>query len=70
MTLHLKVSESVSKRVLTFLENLVDQGETVEIMDDTLYQYEKKGILNGLKQLEEGAITSSDDILKTLQNDH
>ena len=52
MTLHLNASESVSQKILSFLESLTKQGESVEIIDDSIYKYEKAGILKGLEQIE------------------
>jgi hypothetical protein len=49
MTLHLNASESVSQKILSFLESLTKQGESVEIIDDSIYRYEKAGILKGLE---------------------
>ena len=66
MTLHLNASESVSHKILSFLESLTKQGESVEIIDDTLYKYEKAGILKGLEQIENGNIYSSDELLEEL----
>jgi len=67
MTLHLNASESVSQKILSFLDSLSKQGESIEIIDDTLYKYEKHGITRGLKQLEQGEFHSSDEILEELQ---
>ena len=36
MTLHLNASESVSQKILSFLESLTKQGESVEIIDDSI----------------------------------
>ncbi len=69
MTLHLNMSENVSQKVLAFLESLTKKGEHVEIVDDSLYQYEKKGILKGLQQLETDEIYSSDELLDELNNE-
>jgi hypothetical protein len=66
MTLHVNMSESVSQKVLAFLESLAMQGDKVEIIDDTLYQFEKKGILKGLSQVENNEIFSSDELLNEL----
>jgi len=66
MTLHLNASESVSLKILSFLESLTKQGESVEIIDDSLYKYEKAGIVKGLEQIENGNIYSSDEILEEL----
>jgi len=66
MTLHLNASESVSQKILSFLESLSKQGESIEIIDDSLYKYEKNGILKGLQQLENGEFISTEEILKTL----
>ena len=66
MTLHLNASESVSQKILSFLESLTKQGESVEIIDDSLYKYEKAGILKGLQQVESGEFTSAEELLKEL----
>ena len=66
MTLHLNVNETVSQKVLAFLESLAQQGEKVEIIDDTLYQFEKKGILKGLNQIKNGDVYSSQQLLDEL----
>ena len=66
MTLHLNASESVSQKILSFLESLTKQGESVEIIDDSIYKYEKAGILRGLEQIENGNIYSSEEILEEL----
>lgn len=66
MTLHLNASESVSQKILSFLDSLSKQGESVEIIDDSIYKYEKAGILKGLEQIEDGDIYSSEDIIKEL----
>ena len=66
MTLHLNASESVSQKILSFLESLAKQGESVEIIDDALYKYEKAGIIKGLKQIENGDVYSSDELLEVL----
>jgi len=66
MTLHLNASESVSHKILSFLESLAKQGEEVEIIDDSVYQFEKAGILKGLEEVENGNVYSSDEILQEL----
>jgi len=66
MTLHLQASESVSEKILSFLESLTKQGEKIEIIDDTVYKFEKEGILKGLQQIEEGKTYTSDELLKEL----
>jgi len=66
MTLHLNASESVSQKILSFLESLTKQGESVEIIDDSIYKFEKAGILKGLEQIENANIYSSDEILEEL----
>jgi len=66
MTLHLSASESVSQKILSFLESLTKQGEAVEIIDDSIYKYEKAGILKGLEQIENGKVYSSDELLEEL----
>ncbi|MGE4511344.1 MAG: hypothetical protein AB7D43_09620 [Sulfurimonadaceae bacterium] len=66
MTLHLNASESASKKILSFLESLTRQGESVEIIDNTVYKFERVGILKGLEQVENGKICSSDELMKEL----
>ena len=66
MTLHLNVSESVSQKILSFLEALTKQGESVEIIDDSIYKFEKAGILKALEQVENGNIYSSDELIEEL----
>ena len=66
MTLHLNASESVSQKILLFLESLTKQGESVEIIDNALYKYEKAGILKGLSQIDNGEFSSSEKLLEEL----
>jgi len=66
MTLHLNASESVSQKILSFLESLSKQGEEVEIIDDSLYKYEKAGILKGLQQIDNGEFSSSEELIEEL----
>ncbi len=66
MTLHLNASDSVSQKILSFLESLTKQGESVEIIDDSIYKFEKAGILKGLEQVENGNIYSSDELIAEL----
>ena len=66
MTLHLQASESVSEKILSFLESLSKQGEKIEIIDDAVYKFEKEGILKGLQQIEEDKTYTSDELLKEL----
>ena len=66
MTIHLQASESVSEKILSFLESLSKQGEKIEIIDDAVYKFEKEGILKGLQQIEEGKTYTSDELLKEL----
>lgn len=66
MTLHLNASESVSHKILSFLDSLTRQGEAVEIIDDSLYKYEKSGISKGLEQIENGEYSSAEDLLTEL----
>ena len=66
MTLHLNASESVSQKILFFLESLAKQGESVEIIDDSIYKFEKAGILKGLEQVENGNTYSSDELMEEL----
>lgn len=66
MTLHLNVSESVSQKILSFLESLSKQGESVEVIDDSLYKFEKVGIIKGLQQLDDGEYISSEDLIADL----
>ncbi|QOY54238.1 hypothetical protein HUE87_10195 [Candidatus Sulfurimonas marisnigri] len=67
MTLHLNASDSVSQKILSFLESLTKQGESVEIIDDSIYKFEKQGISQGLKQVENGEIYSTDELLEELK---
>jgi hypothetical protein len=67
MTLHLNASESVSQKILSFLESLTKQGESVEIIDDKIFQYEKQGILKGLQQIENKEYISSDELITKLK---
>ena len=66
MTLHLNASESVSHKILSFLDSLTRQGESVEIIDDSLYRYEKSGVSKGLEQIENGEYSSAEDLLTEL----
>ncbi|MEA3330450.1 MAG: hypothetical protein U9Q29_02000 [Campylobacterota bacterium] len=66
MTLHLNASESVSHKILSFLESLTTQGESIEIIDDSVYKFEKTGISKGLKEVENGNVYSSDELIKDL----
>jgi len=66
MTLHLNASESVSYKILSFLESLTKQGESVEIIDDSIYKFEKAGIAKGLEEVENGNVYSSDELLEKL----
>jgi len=66
MTLHLNASESVSQKILSFLEFLTKGGESVEIIDDSIYKFEKNGITRGLEQVEYDEVYSSDELLKEL----
>ena len=60
MTLHLNASESVSNKILSFLESHTKQGESVETIDDSVYKFEKVGISKGLEEVENGNIYSSE----------
>lgn len=66
MTLHLNASKSVSHKILSFLETLTKEGESVEIIDDSIYKFEKAGVLKGLTQIENGDLYSSDELLEEL----
>ncbi len=66
MTLHLNASESVSHKILSFLDSLTRQGESVEIIDDSLYRYEKSGISKGLDQIKNGEYSLAEDLLTEL----
>ena len=66
MTLHLNASESVSLKILSFLESLTKQGESVEIIDDSVYKFEKAGISKGLEEVENGNVYSSDELIEEL----
>lgn len=68
-TLHINISDSVTQKVLAFLDSLSQKGEMIEIIDDKLYQYEKKGIVKGLEQLKNGEVYSSDELLKELSDE-
>ena len=69
MTLHLNMQESASQKVLAFIESLTLKGDKVEIIDDTIYQFEKKGILKGLQQVENDEVYSSQELLSELNNE-
>ncbi|MDY0121196.1 MAG: hypothetical protein RBR54_04570 [Sulfurimonas sp.] len=66
MTLHLNASESVTQKILSYLESLKKQGESVEIIDGSLYKFEKSGILKGLEQVQNDQICSSEELLEEL----
>lgn len=66
MMLHVNASESVSQKILSFLESLTKQGEFVEIIDDKIFQYEKRGILKGLSQIDDKEYISSDKLIEEL----
>nr|WP_321265900.1 hypothetical protein [uncultured Sulfurimonas sp.] len=66
MTLHLNASDSVSQKILSFLESLSKQGESIEIIDDTIYKFEKAGITRGLEQVKNGDVCSSDELIEEL----
>jgi len=67
MTLHLSASNSVAEKILSFLESLKKEGESVEIIDDTLYKYEKDGILKGLSQAQKGELFSAEELIEELK---
>jgi len=69
MTLHLNMQDNVSHKVLAFLEALSLKGDKVEIIDDTIYQYEKKGILKALHQVENEEVYTSDELINELNNE-
>jgi hypothetical protein len=68
MTLHLNASNSVTQKILSFLETLKKEGESIEIIDDSLYKFEKDGILKGSKQISNGEFCSAEDLIKELNN--
>lgn len=66
MTLHLNASESVTQKILSYLESLKKEGESVEIIDESLYKFEKRGVLKGLEQVQNDQICSSEELLEEL----
>ena len=66
MTLHLNASQSTSYKILSFIETLSKKGESIEIVDDALYRFEKSGIERGLSQLNDLKKYSVEDILAEL----
>lgn len=66
MTLHLNASESVSQKILSFIESLSKKGESVEIIDDSVYKFEKEGISKALEQIENNNFCSSDELIEEL----
>lgn len=67
MTLHLSASNSVAEKILSYLESLKKEGESVEIIDDALYKYEKNGILIGLSQIQKGELFSAQELIEELK---
>ncbi len=53
--------------ILSFLKSLTKQGESIEIIDDSIYKFEKAGILKGLEQVKNGNVYSSDELLEELK---
>ena len=66
MTLHVNTTNIVSQKILKFLESLSIKGEKIEIIDDSIYQFEKKQILNSLEQIKNGEVYSSGEIIDEL----
>ncbi|MFA7084441.1 MAG: hypothetical protein WC141_07900 [Arcobacteraceae bacterium] len=63
-TLHINTSNVVANEILAFLENLSKKGKEIEIIDDKIFQFEKKGINTALLEEQKGEVFSSDELLK------
>jgi hypothetical protein len=65
-TLHITTTETTANEILHFLETLSQKGKQIELIDDKLYQFEKKGIDEALLQEQAGEIYNAEAIHKEL----
>jgi hypothetical protein len=67
-TLHINTTEDTAQNILAFINNLVDDGKQVEILDDKIYNFEKKGIDQALLQEQNNETYSFEEVLQELQS--
>lgn len=67
-TLHVKTNAQIMTRILNFINSLVRDGAEIEIIDDKVYNYEKRMIDQALKDVQAGRTYSFDEVGKKLIN--
>ena len=65
-TLHINTTDSVAENILSYIEELSQNGEKIELIDDKMYKFEKKGIDEALEQESSSQVFSSQEVLKEL----
>lgn len=68
MTLHLNISQSVSKKILSFIESLKKQGEEVEIIDDSICPLGESDISKCLKYQSESSLHMINSVIDNVNN--
>jgi len=65
-TLHINTTEVTADIILSYIETLSQKGEFIELIDNKVYNFEKKGIDQALLEEENHQYYSSDSVLKEL----
>lgn len=64
--IHLRISETATLKLMEFLNEISKDGEQIEILDDTLFRYEKNLIEKAISQKAEHKIVEHNKVWNEL----
>ncbi|WP_027847754.1 hypothetical protein [Marinospirillum minutulum] len=65
-TLLLRANEQVIQKLMSSINKLAKEGNDIEILDNLVYEKEKKLVAIALEQVEKGEVFSHEEVWKEL----
>lgn len=68
-TLHIYCDDTDVQSVLRYINELSTKGSEIEILDNTVFDYEQKAVSIALSQIENNEIFSTEEVLKAISHE-
>lgn len=69
-TLHIYGDDMDVQNVLRYINELSTKGSEIEILDNTVFNYERKMVSIALSQIEKNEVYSTDEVLQAIHDEN
>ena len=69
-TLHIYGNDSDVQNILRYINDLSSKGSEIEILDNSVYEFEKTRLTIAIQQVENNEVFSTDDVLKAIRDEN